>query len=86
MTRCVAQLPSRNFIYLCLRLLHLQVRRVGQEISRQFHRQPASLIAVAMSVEGLSTCKQNLHRQEKKYKYLSLLDLHKILLFIGDVA
>lgn len=55
-------------IYLGLRLLHFQVWRVGEQVSGQLNGKPACLIAVAMSVEGLSTRKQHLHTQHQVSK------------------
>lgn len=52
-------------IYLSLWLLHFQVWRVGEQVSGELNSKPTCLIAVAMSVEGLSTRKQHLYTQHQ---------------------
>lgn len=51
---------GRAVTYLSLRLLHLQVWRISQQVSGQLHRQPARFVAVAVSVKRLSAREQNL--------------------------
>lgn len=67
---------SCDCIYLSLRLLHLQVWRVGQQVSGQLHGQPTSLVTVAVSMEGLGTRKQHLHAHTHTHKHRSAWGTH----------